>query len=365
MNQNQYIRQFHDIPVPPELDHAIRHGVDRSGPFQKKRRLRNVCFKWMASAAMAAVFLTAGMNISTAFAKMVTERVPFLSALVIASQQDPGLKLALENGYVQQSSAEAIDNSISFAVHDVIADENKITLSYRVALVEGHDEFTNLIPRRIMIRYNGMEAPMDFTFDAKNDSFRTARHAEGVAVYSWKLKGQELPKEVVVAADQMDDYPLFLNKSGSDALSEADRESALYKAFNRAPYTAAGQWQVKIALDGIGGKPAKLFENIRADTPEGSVNIKRLEITPSQAFLLIDAGERVNTLLLSDELSVKASLADGNGQVYQARSVGVQDGLPAITLESSYFSSSNELSLVLSGSPNSGFKTQHIMISDR
>ncbi|MNC60699.1 hypothetical protein D3C75_1105940 [compost metagenome] len=66
--------------------------------------------------------------------------------------------------------------------------------------------------------------------------------------------------------------------------------------------------------------------------------------------------------MLNDELSIKASLLDGNGQTYLAKSVGVQDGLPAITLESSYFSSSDKLSLVLSGSTSSGLINRSINI---
>ncbi|WP_040950583.1 DUF4179 domain-containing protein [Gorillibacterium massiliense] len=343
--------RFHGIEVPFELTDAIRKGISRAEPKIKRRNHLRMAMRSISTAAALLAAFVAMMNISPAIANAVTERLPVLSPLVVASWSDKGLDAAIKNDYVFQNAVQVTDNGVTFAVQDIVADEKMITLSYKVTIEEGHESFANLIPRRMLINYNGKEEQMDFTVDPDNPHFAQTKTMEGIAQYRWDLDKEAMPDKVTVTTDEIDDYQLFIAKRVPQQVTEADKQDATYKKYGRAPYTVAGNWSLQLDLSGLKKLAPKIYPDVMAKNGTETFSLKNIEITPTVTMMVFDGGEYNNNWIED----LHPYLEDEKGVKYRLNAASAQDGYPLLSFESSYFSESHDLTLVLkdNGSPDS------------
>jgi hypothetical protein len=359
INQNH----FNGIEVPSELEEAVQRGINHAQPMLSRRNKIRFTFKSMSAAAVLLLTFVTTMNISPAFAQTVTNRLPLLSALVIASNHDQGLGLAIKNDYVYQSLTQVTDNGVTFTVQDIIADEKQITLSYKLIIQEGHDHFANIIPRRILISYNGKEEQMDFTYQADNPQFAKTRTMEGVASLKWDLEKGIMPNNVAIYTDELDDYSFFLAKRVPQQVIAADKETSTYKKYGRAPFTVVGNWSLQLDLSGFKALSPRVFKNITAETEIGAITLSSVEVAPTQVKVIMDGGVDINKVILeSDKIQIMPHLEDGNGAKYQVKEISAEGGLPVFSFESSYFSESKDLYFVLKDNRSPDSKTTRIKI---
>ncbi|MCL6459980.1 MAG: DUF4179 domain-containing protein, partial [Gorillibacterium sp.] len=310
----------------------------------------SVIIKSMSAAAVLLLAFVTTMNVSPAFAETVMNRLPLLSALVIVSDQDKGLDMAIKNDYVYQNFTQATDNGITFTVQDIIADEKKITFSYKLTIQEGHDNFTNLSARRILVKFNGKEEQVQSSYQRDNPQFAESKTIEGTATLNWDLDKESMPDKIVIYADEIDDYAFFFKK-GPQVITEAEKEMVEYKQHGRAPFTVTGNWSVELDLSAMKTLSTRIFKDITFKTETATtVTLKSVEIAPTLVKIIMDGGAEMNDLIrLSDKIQVMAHLEDGNGVFYQASSFGGIRGsdYTVFYFESSYFSKSKDLYFVL------------------
>jgi len=123
--------KYKTIVAPPSLDNSIISGMERA----KKRRVLRL-FKPIYGAAAVFFLFMFLVNTSVAFAKAVNE-VPLIRDLANVVLINPGIKYALEEGYIQDINKSDEKDGIKITITRVIGDNKKLIFGYTV---EGFEE---------------------------------------------------------------------------------------------------------------------------------------------------------------------------------------------------------------------------------
>lgn len=351
MNINQ--SKFDDIEVPTELDDAIQRGIKRAVPKVKTRYYGGISMKIASMLTAVLLAFTIGLNTSPVFAQAVTERMPFLSGLIIAAKGDKGLEGALKNDFVYQTVSESSDKGISLTIQDVIADGEQLTFSYKVAVKEGLEDYTNILPEKFTANYSGKQSGMDFTYPMPGQ-FKKTKSVEGIAQLRWNYDTANMPDSVTITVDRMIEDSSYSSKWMTIENTGEKKETDFYKKYNRLPNYVDGKWALTLDLREMKKLTPKVYKNIKAESGTYKFNIDSVEIYPTIAK--INVTDLTGGEAFGKWESLWAYLEDENGQKYQAKSFGVYEGKANAILYSPYFSQSKELYLVIlddnSSNPN-------------
>lgn len=123
--------KYKTIVAPPAIDNSIISGMERS----KRRRVLRL-FKPIYGAVAVFFLFMFLVNTSVAFAKAVNE-VPVIRDLANVILINPGIKYALEEGYIQDINKSAEKDGIKITITRAIGDNKKLIFGYTV---EGFEE---------------------------------------------------------------------------------------------------------------------------------------------------------------------------------------------------------------------------------
>lgn len=336
--------RFDKIQVPTELDAVIQSGIRRAVPKVKTRYYGGIAMKITSTVAAVLLTFVIGLNASPAFGKAVTERMPFLSGLIMATKYDKGLDGALKNGFVHQTKAEYTDKGISLVVQDVIADGEQLTFSYKIAVKEGYEGYTNILPEKFIANYSGKESDMSYSYvDPKQ--FEKTKSMEGIAQLEWDYDVENIPDSVTITCTRMMEDSSYFSKWMTNENNGQKRETDFYKKYQRLPYFVDGKWTLTLNLKEMKKLTPKIYKNIQAESGSYKFNIESVEIYPTVAKIKVT--DLTGQEAFEKRESLWAYLEDENGEKYQAKSFGVYKGRVNATLNSPYFSQPKELYLVI------------------
>ncbi|WP_169306763.1 DUF4179 domain-containing protein [Cohnella pontilimi] len=132
--------QIEQIAVPEEIDEAIRNGMRLGRQRRRRRRLTRAASYVACLLILASV---ASIRFSPTVAAYVGD-IPGLRSLVELINYDKGLKLALENDYMQPVGLSEEHDGIQLKVDGIIADESRIIVFYTLNNMDGRKRIVNL-----------------------------------------------------------------------------------------------------------------------------------------------------------------------------------------------------------------------------
>lgn len=118
--------KYKAIEAPPQLEDNIAMGIKRA----KKHRRNRVLKPISGVAAVFFIFMFL-VNTSVVFAKVINE-VPLIRNLANVVLINPGIKYALEEGYIQTINKSVESNGIKITVTRVIGDNKKLIFGYTI-----------------------------------------------------------------------------------------------------------------------------------------------------------------------------------------------------------------------------------------
>ncbi|WP_165822566.1 DUF4179 domain-containing protein [Paenibacillus montanisoli] len=128
------------IAVPSAIDEAIKNGM-RLG---RQRRRRRVLTRMVSCTAMFMLLvMVASVRFSPTVAAYVGD-IPGLRALVELINYDKGLKLAIENDFMQKVGLSEEHDGIKMTVDGILADESRVIVFYTLTNQDGRKRVVNL-----------------------------------------------------------------------------------------------------------------------------------------------------------------------------------------------------------------------------
>ncbi len=125
--------QVEQLAIPSEIDEAIRQGI-RAGRARRKRRMRTRMASY--AACLLLIVMIATIRFSPTVAAYVGD-IPGLRSLVQFIHYDKGLRLALENDFMQPVGLSDEQNGIKMTIDGILADESRVIVFYTFDNVDG------------------------------------------------------------------------------------------------------------------------------------------------------------------------------------------------------------------------------------
>ncbi|MFD0670056.1 DUF4179 domain-containing protein [Cohnella sp. GCM10027633] len=128
------------IAVPSDIDARIREGM-RLG--RQRRRRRMVTRMASYAACMLLLAMVASVRFSPAVAAYVGD-IPGLRSLVNLIHYDKGLRLALENDFMQPVGLSEQKNGVKLTVDGILADDSRVIVFYTMDNMDGKQGFVSV-----------------------------------------------------------------------------------------------------------------------------------------------------------------------------------------------------------------------------
>lgn len=130
---NAMKEQVEQLAIPPEIDEAIRQGI-RAGRALRRRRMRTRMASY--AACLLLIVMMATIRFSPTVAAYVGD-IPGLRSLVQFIHYDKGLRLALENDFMQPVGLSDEQDGIKWTVDGIVVDESRVIVFYSFDNVDG------------------------------------------------------------------------------------------------------------------------------------------------------------------------------------------------------------------------------------
>lgn len=321
--------------VPPQLEFVRTRVEARS----KKKKYFSWVWKGPVLTAVALIMVfTVLTNTSVVFARAVSE-IPILRELALFVAFDPSLKAAVENKYVQPVGLTQQSGGITVEIPYVIADQQRLSVYYRVA---GGENWM----------YEPEPNPLR---DEKGQELTSMTSSK--TIYPDEVKGlQELRFDLAECT-----LPQKVRVQFS--LLASEREQLAGEAPLRVPQdgvvesegrgeqpaqVAYGEFDFLIQIDSQLTLPTKVIPLQREFTVQGqAVHLNQLEIYPTQAKLLLEIPQS-NTALVK---KLRVWLEDEAGNRWNGKTNGISGrgdnngNVGEVWIESAYFTRANQLTL--------------------
>jgi hypothetical protein len=313
-----------------KIDAAIAEGIRQAQAKQSRRR--KYIRRRMGNAAAVCILLLICLftiRVSPVFASIVRD-IPGFERFVdlIRHNADQGIKLAVDNDFVQPVNVFDEHDGVRFTVQGIIVDESRMVMFYEVEL-PGKDEHVQLDHPRLSDGLgNPLPAGISFSYpeEAKQD-IRTSGIQRGTADFSL-AQDVVLPDEVVLR--------LSLKRSALSDPSEPPKAARIGEE-DVAPATSEGtEFRVQIPIDRA--KFAGLREEYainRTIQVEGQeITFSKAVVSPLQVSLYLDYSEK-NAKQIFGAGDIR--LIDDQGRVWKNTSASMAKDHPIYRFESPYF----------------------------
>ncbi|OAB44335.1 DUF4179 domain-containing protein [Paenibacillus glacialis] len=187
-----------------ELDHRIETAITdgiRKGQTEITRRRKQRRRRLTGSIVTTFLFLTClfTIRVSPVFAAMVRD-IPGLEKFVdlINDTSDKGIKLALDNDFIQPVGVFEEREGMKFMVQGIIADDSRIVVFYDIQLSDKDN--SALIDKISLLDDSGKEFPAVIRFNSPEEAKQDIRETgfqRGTADFQLE-EGTSLPSEVIL-----------------------------------------------------------------------------------------------------------------------------------------------------------------------
>ncbi|WP_066638645.1 DUF4179 domain-containing protein [Desulfolucanica intricata] len=348
------------IKLPEELDLIIADAVDKGKRERKRRKSKRMFKKFALSAAAVLVFFTISVNTMPVFANYV-QHIPVVSNLAQLLQFDKGIQGALKNEHYQEINRSVIDNGIEFGINRTVFDDKQITMDYYLRAQTGYyKDLTNLLigeytitdrEGTVLADSNSLnESELSLSTESViPENFTEVREIIGTMWLRFLQDGNKFSKMPA---------PLYLNVSKMVECASAPygKDGAFYKEHERLPLTIDGHWTIPLNLDQELLVEPESYEHIEATAGDIKLVVEYLRIYPTVTEMKVSFDPASQVKLSTEFIDFSTYLEDGDENIYGPYIEVFRDdkAVPTITgiygsYESSYFSESRDLYLVIKG----------------
>ncbi|WP_276354108.1 DUF4179 domain-containing protein [Cohnella caldifontis] len=315
------------------IDAAIAEGIRRGQAEAARQRLR--ARRRLAAAAAACVILLAcllSIRVSPVFASMMRD-IPGMDRFVdlIRDTQDKGVRLAVDNDFVQPVGASDEHDGIRFTVQGIIADDSRMVVFYETSS-ENESETVRLADIR-PVDVSGKELPAMISYRYLQEEEQAANENgvyRGTVDISLAQEDQ-LPEEIILRTrmirsdgPERPDAPPTRNVRDDEWSVPSDRDAG------------GPEYQVRFRID-----RAK-FQHLRREYQLGEtivaegqrITFAKAVVTPLRVSLYVDYGE-ANPKQVFGAGDIR--LVDDKGEVWATTSSSLVKDHPVIYFESPYF----------------------------
>ncbi len=318
--------------LPDKIDAAIAEGIRRGQAAAARRRAR--IRRRIGGTAAALVLVLAcllSIRVSPAFAAFVRD-IPGMEKFVdlIESSYDKGIRLAVDNDFVQMVGASDERDGIKLTVQGIIADQSRMVLFYDVEL-SSKEEYVEL-NRSSLTDASGhpLQASMGFHFpeEAKQDIRKTGVQRGTVdfnlmdgsafpdeAVWKVKLKKVPLPDPA---------EPPVMIQAGSEPVIDTGR------------FQGGTEFQVRFRIDRAKSagltREFPLGQTIRAEGQTATIDKAVISPLRVSVFMSYDAANAKQIFGPGD-----IRIVDDKGIVWHHTMGSLAPDRPVLHFESPYF----------------------------
>ena len=336
-------KSYDNIEIPENISDYIKEGINEGKRIKRKSIRRKVIG---IAAGFLLIVLFSSIRISPSFADFLSQ-IPGFEYIVKLVNYDKGLKLAVENEFIQHIGASDEHEDLVFTVEDIIVDEGRMVVFYSL-LNKGDHKYVNLKKIDFL---DGDGNQLEF-------SFSWAGFIRENMNENKKLNGKidvnigdhvSIPDNIKMtvnleeAKETWEEYHL---KHGSEAIDKKhDPEEGLAKELEST-------WEVNIPIDKEKFKNLKEIYDINKEIEVAGQKIyfKKLILNPTRIGIDIEY-DNDNTMKIFEIHNLR--VLDESGEVF-TRTGGItgsyiDENTTRLYLESNYFNKPKEIYIVADG----------------
>jgi hypothetical protein len=330
-----------DTGISDRIEAAIAAGI-RQGQTEIKRRRKKLRRRIGGTITLVLLLFSCifTIKVSPVFASMIRD-IPGLEKFVdlINNSYDKGIKLAVDNEFIQTVGISEEHEGMKFTVQGIIADESRMVVFYEIQLPNGNESVQLDRPSLSDTTGKPMQASVSFNYpeETKQDSKKTGIQ-RGTADFQL-AQGYSLSDEVLLKVN--------LKRSESPNSSNAPKEmiaGAENTPISGVVSIGGTEFDVKIPID------RARFVGLHHEYVLGqSIQIEGQSITFAKAVV---SPLRVSLYLNYDENNSKQifgpgdiRLVDDKGTVWGNTSASLVKDHPVYHFESPYFNSPKSLTI--------------------
>jgi hypothetical protein len=315
--KNSYLQ----VHIPDNIDSYIKKGIEKAK--HKRFRRRKVLKSSFAVAAALMVFVSS-VRISPAFAAFISN-IPGMEYVVQLIDDDRGLKLSVENEFMQPIGVSDQHEGITFTVDGIILDEGRLNVFYTIENQSEHRP-GDIMEARLHTE-NGKQ--LEYTVSSGLGSKPTTSIIQNRLDFNLLNNRDKLPNSIILSVAMAD-----VQSQGSATTTE--------QSFTNDQLLAP-TWQVKIPID------HKKFMNMkevfavnkRLEVGGQTIFLKEITVYPTRIALDVEFDTR-NTQKIFGFRGLTIENEKGEKLYsYQASITG--ENSQTIYFESNYFSKPKQL----------------------
>ncbi|WP_123039469.1 DUF4179 domain-containing protein [Cohnella candidum] len=334
----------HESDLTEKIEAAIAEGL-RRGQSEKSRR-RTAVKRRAGGAAAACLLLVACLftiRVSPVFAAFVRE-IPGFEKFVdlIASSQDKGIQLAVDNDFLQPLGVSDEHDGMKLTVQGIIADESRMVVFYEVAVPAKHE--TVRVDTINVSDVGGTPLPAGIGYSYPQEQEQDVRES-GVYRGTFDVAladGQRLPDKVIIGM-KLQRVKLSDGIDGAPKSSVAGSEGVPVK---HPPKTGITEFKMTIPIDTAKSaglrKEIPIGQTIRAEGQ--AVTFTKAVLSPLRVTLYLEFDSN-NTKQIFGPGDIR--LVDDKGTVWKniSGSAGTDKDRLVVHFESPYFNQPKSLTV--------------------
>lgn len=313
-------KSYLNVYIPDNLDSYIQRGIEKA---RHKKRRKTQILKSSFAVVVALIVFVSSVRISPAFATFLSN-IPGMEYVIQLIDDDRGLKLSLENEFMQLIGASDLHEGITFTVDGIIVDEGRLNVFYTIKNESGY-RLDDTMETRLQTK-NGQQ--LRYTVSSGRGSKPSASIIQNRLDFNL-LNGEQLPDSIILSVKMADVHA----QGGAITTQQSSTKDQLL----------APTWQVKIPID------HKKFMNMKKvfavnkifEVDDQNITLKEVTVYPTRIALDVEFDTR-NTkkifgfrgLAIENEKGEKLSS-------YQVSITG--ENSQTIYFESNYFSKPKQL----------------------
>lgn len=337
---NEVKDRYENIEIPDNIDDYIVNGIKKGEEEGSKRTRKRTSTRYLGYAvSLLIVLFIISIRFSPTFAEIVSS-IPGVDYIVKLINFDKGLKLAVENEFLQHVGISDEHEGIIFTVEDIIADESRLIVFYSLKS-KGDYDYVNLAHVRLFNEEGeGLSASTNWGNFA-NEDVKKEKCLKGRINVNLQ---DELPNNVIMEVKIEENIrkpePVKDSRVGDDM------------NFERDVRILDAVWSVKIPIDKEKFQGLKKSYNIDKviEIDNQKIYFKELIQHPTRIALDIQYDEN-NTKEIFDFENLR--IADENGEWFTiANGVSgtqIDENTKRLYLQSNYFNNPKELYIKADG----------------
>lgn len=324
-----------------KFEAAVKAGIGQ-GQMELNRRRKQFRRRFGGTIAACILLFSCllAIRVSPVFAAFIRE-IPGLEKFVhlISSTSDKGIKLAVDNDFVQPVGVSDEHDGIKFTVQGIIADDTRMIVFYDIQIPNEDESFQ--LERPSLSDASGKNLPASISFsypeEAKQDIRKTGIQ-RGIADFQL-AQGATLPDEVVLK--------MQFKRTALPNSSNPPKEMIAGQEYTPVSGTAVAggtEFSLKIPIDrarfaGLQHEYA-IGQTIRVEGQ--SVTFAKAVVSPLRISLYVDYAED-NTKQIFGPGDIR--LVDDKGTVWRNNSGSMVQDHPVYHFESPYFNKPKSLTI--------------------